>query len=558
MPGWPDVGRADDHQLLEALRRADTHAPASLYDAYADRLSDYAHSLLHDQELAAEAVHDALVTAHGSAHRLKEPVRLRAWLYALTRFQCAARSGGRTPTGGTGPTAVLEDSADPELSALVSEALSELSRHEREALELSARHELSPAEVGTVLGLTSRQASARLARARDQLENSAAAIILARTGRAHCPDLSALVDIGVGASWQDGPLSPMLRKRLSRHISGCKVCTEGRHRHVSAGRLLDMIPIAFPPLSLRRRVIDTCVNPERDTTRTAITEQGSHLDRQGFPVVTEGRSRRDRGRTRGRRGSRDRRGERRTRRATPILLAAACVFGTAGALALVSGQAPASHLEAMDPAPAPPGTLMPGPSEDDTTDPAEAAGPSESADPADPADPGEQATPSPSPKAGPATGPATGPTATTRPVRRPLRTPHARPGGVAALSASCPGSLGQAAGGVITLSARNADVEWTATTSEGVIVAPSRGRLRAGANGRIMLAVEDPGSPGRGLITFRSAAGNPSCRVSWDGRDQGDGGDGGTDTPSDPPTSPPVDDPSASPSSLASSASATP
>lgn len=217
MPGWPTVDRADDHQVVEALRRAHTDAPAKLYDAYAERLHDYACSLTGDRDTAAESVHDALVTAQGCVDRLKESSRLRAWLYALTRFQAATRQGSGEGT----PPPVLDDPDDPEMAELVHEVLGELSRNEREVLELSLRHGLTPSEVGAVLGLTSRQATTRLGRARDHLENAAAAVVLARTGRAHCPDLSAMVD-----SWE-GPLTLMLRRRLSGHIGGCEVCTEG-------------------------------------------------------------------------------------------------------------------------------------------------------------------------------------------------------------------------------------------------------------------------------------------------------------------------------------------
>ncbi|GAA2876397.1 hypothetical protein GCM10010517_37560 [Streptosporangium fragile] len=284
MPGWPAVGRTDDQQLVAALRRADMAAPASLYDSYAERLNDYAHSLLGDRDAAAEAVHDALVTAQGCADRLREPGRLRAWLYALTRFRCGGGArGARVPGPELGPD-VHDDPGERELAALVYETLAELSTQEREVLELSLRHGLSTGEAGAVLGLSSRQAAARLGRARDHLENAAGAVVLAKVGRAHCPDLSAMVD-----SWE-GPLTTMLRRRLSAHIGRCEVCVERRDRHVSAGRLLDLVPVALPPLSLRRRMIETCLNPDLRDTRDAIVAEGDHFDRAGFPTAVERRT----------------------------------------------------------------------------------------------------------------------------------------------------------------------------------------------------------------------------------------------------------------------------
>ncbi|NUS01734.1 MAG: sigma-70 family RNA polymerase sigma factor, partial [Nonomuraea sp.] len=401
MPGWPTVGRADDQELADALRRADTDAPAKLYDSYGERLYDYAFSLIGDREAAADAVHDALVTAQGCVARLKEATRLRAWLYALARFQVRARMAHRnTPVEGV-PLEQPAEPADAELTDLVHETLAELSRNEREIVELSLRHGLTPGEVASVLGLTSRQASTRLGRARDTLENAAAAVVLARTGRAHCPDLSAMVD-----SWE-GPLTPLLRRRLSGHIAGCEVCTEGKHRQVAATRLLDLVPVEFPPISLRRRVIDTCVNPERDQTRTLITDRGDSFDRTGFPVVVERRSRR-----------------RRPRRLAPVLLAGACVLAATGAVVVMNGAGASDTALRLSPTP----SLSPTPDEEPATP-----------EPVPDDDLTPEPTPTPSRTRTPA---ATAPTARP-PARRPSTRPAAptgnrrRPAAVAKLGTSC-------------------------------------------------------------------------------------------------------------------------
>ncbi|MGV9380113.1 RNA polymerase sigma factor [Nonomuraea sp. NPDC003707] len=491
MPGWPSVGRAEDHELFEALRRADTDAPAKLYDCYGERLHDYAASFA--QDLAAEAVHDALVTAQGCVHRLKEPARMRAWLYALTRFQVRARMSRRTPVDGV-PLPELEAQGDPELTDLVHETLGELSRNEREVLELSLRHGLTPAEVGAVLGLTSRQATGRLTRARDQLENAAAAVVLARTGRAHCPDLSAMLD---GC---EGPLTPLLRRRLSGHIGGCEVCTEGRHRQVSATRLLDLVPVAYPPISLRRRVIDTCVNPERDQTRTLITDRGDSFDRTGFPVAVENRSRR-----------------RRPRRLAPVLLAGACVLAATGAMVVINGRdvstgtplrsapSPSSPAASLDPGEESP-SPDPSPEEDELT-------PAPTPTPTPSRTPGTRATPAERPSARHAAGPT--------PTRR-------RPAPGARLRTSCPKAIDGAA--KIGLGARNATVSWVATASQGLDVFPASGSIKSGGSVAIWVTIVDPNAAGRGRVAFTSNGGSASCSLSWDG----DGPE--TSDPTDEPT----------------------
>ncbi|NJP90508.1 sigma-70 family RNA polymerase sigma factor [Nonomuraea sp. FMUSA5-5] len=487
MPGWPTVDRAGDQELVEALRRAETAAPATLYDSYGERLYDYAFSLCGDGDVAADSVHDALVTAQGCVARLREPARLRPWLYALTRFQVRARMARRpgTPSGGM-PLPELDEPADPELASLVREALGELSRGQREVLRLSLRHGLSPAEVGAVLGLTSRQSAARLGRGRDHLENAAAAVLLARNGRAHCPDLSALLD-----SWE-GPLTPLLRRRLSGHIGGCEVCTEGRHRQVSAARLLDLAPVAYPPISLRRRVIDTCVRPELDQTRVLITDRGDSFDRSGFPVPADRRSRR-----------------RRSRRLAPLVLAGACLLAATGAVVMVNGSG-TSGTTALRPVHSPAPTLS---VEEESPTPEDEPSPTPSASPSR----------TPSPRVTPT---AAAPRRSARRAPAPAVT-RRRPVPGARLALSCPGAVDGVAR--IGLGARHAAVSWVATASQGLDVRPASGSIRAGGSVWVTVAVAEPDVSGSGRVTFTSNGGTATCALSWEG-------DEGPEPPTDGPT----------------------
>ncbi|MEU8359324.1 sigma-70 family RNA polymerase sigma factor [Nonomuraea sp. NPDC048882] len=497
MPGWPTIDRAADQQLVEALSRGESDAPAKLYDSYAERLHDYAFFLSRADDLAADAVHDALVTAQQCVGRLKDPARLRPWLYALTRFQVRARLARRsgTPAGGL-PLPEPDEHEDPELADLVHETLGELSGGEREVLELSLRHDLTPSEVAAVLGLTSRQAAARLGRARDQLEIAAAAVVLARVGRAHCPDLSAMVD-----SWE-GPLTPLLRRRLSGHIGGCEVCTERRHRQVSAARLLEMVPVAYPRISLRRRVIDTCVKPELDQTRVLITDLGDNFDRTGFPVPADRRTRR-----------------RRPRRMGPLVLAGVCLLAATGAVVVING-GESSDTTTLRPLPSPtlPAEESPAPSfeEEEEPDPTPTPTPTPT--------PSRTRTPDAPPAATrPSTRPATGRSARPAPTRR-------RAAPAARLGASCPDGIDGAA--KIGLSARNAAVSWVATASQGLDVFPASGSIRRGASVTLMVTVVDPSGSGSGRVAFTSNGGTATCSLSWRGQDAPSASDPPGDEPS--------------------------
>ncbi|MET8157601.1 sigma factor-like helix-turn-helix DNA-binding protein [Sphaerisporangium sp. NPDC005289] len=575
MPGWPSVGRADDQRLVERLRQADSRAADGLYDAYADRLNDYAHSLLRDIDAAADSVHDAIVTAHGRIGVLREPARLRAWLYALTRYQCGTRRG-RTPAHGTDTEQYLPgDEEDPELAEIVRESLDELAPKDRDALVLGVRHGLAASDIGAVLGITSRQAGTRLERARDHLENAAAAVVLARSGRAHCPDLSALLDS------IEGPLPQQLRRRITRHIIGCKECTEGRRRRVSAERLLDSVPVAFPPLSLRRRVAESCARPRHDEARTAIMTLADGFDKNGFPpaAAAERRLRAERrggrderraaadqaaetpyygmgvahaetprhgmageqdgtgvGSGRSGRGPARRRGapvtRRASRRSTPVFATIACVLVATGAMVVATGQ-DASHPGGTTPTlrfpSRTPGELQIsyGP---EPTDEATSAGPSPTSS--------SRTRPTPTPTLAPQARTSAAAPAATSSSAPPSRTPTPRPPSPAArLVVSCPGAFGGKDAGEILISARNASVSWTAAATGALSVSPASGTLKAGVKQRVSVVVSAPEEDGKGAVTLQSAAGAATCAISWEAQDPPPASD-------PPPDQQPTSDPS--------------
>ena len=55
------------------------------YDRYADPLYKYCLALLGEPAEAADAVQDTFVIAAARLEDLREPYRLRAWLYAVAR-----------------------------------------------------------------------------------------------------------------------------------------------------------------------------------------------------------------------------------------------------------------------------------------------------------------------------------------------------------------------------------------------------------------------------------------------------------------------------------------
>ena len=80
-PGRPPT----DAELAIAAARGDRRAFALIYDRYADRLHDYCVGMMHDRDAAADCVQDAFCTAADALGGLRDPDKLRPWLYSIAR-----------------------------------------------------------------------------------------------------------------------------------------------------------------------------------------------------------------------------------------------------------------------------------------------------------------------------------------------------------------------------------------------------------------------------------------------------------------------------------------
>ncbi|MEU8047138.1 sigma-70 family RNA polymerase sigma factor [Micromonospora echinofusca] len=235
-----DTAAQDDSTLVEALRRGERAGLEGMYRRYADRLYTYARTMLREPEAAADAVHDAFLAASQRIGQLREPDRLRSWLYAIVRNECLRQLRDRSrslPLEEADEPAA--DFADPgtgvnaeQVRDLVHTAVAALNPGDREVVHLAIRHDLSSADIGTALGVPANHAHARLSRARSQLERALGALLVARTGARDCPTLAGLID-----GWQ-GRLTPTLRKRVSRHIESCAACGLLRREQLSPAALL--------------------------------------------------------------------------------------------------------------------------------------------------------------------------------------------------------------------------------------------------------------------------------------------------------------------------------
>lgn len=254
----PRPDARDDAELVRAATAGDRGAFAAIYDRYADRLHDFCWSVLRDRDEAADATQDAFLVAAERLGQLRDPERLRPWLYAVARSQALRRARARSrlapeedmtdlPDPATGPEQAAQRA---DLRELVWNAAAGLSERDRALLDLHLRHGLEGADLGEAIGVEPAHAYVLLTRLRDQVERSLGALLVARLGRADCPDLSRLL-----TDW-DGRFSPLVRKRVARHVDNCETCGAARRKLASPLALLAAVPPMPAPADLRGRVLE--------------------------------------------------------------------------------------------------------------------------------------------------------------------------------------------------------------------------------------------------------------------------------------------------------------
>jgi RNA polymerase sigma factor (sigma-70 family) len=252
-------GLADhtDAQLVAGVLAGDREAFAAVYDRYADRLHDFCHAVLRDRDDAADAVQDTFVLVAQRLAQLNDPDRLRPWLYAVARSVALRKVRNRHRV----VLDEVEDMADPDpgpdraaeqvaLRELVWSAAAGLSERDRALLDLHVRQGLDGAELGEAMGVGPDHAYVLLTRLRHQVERSLGALLIARQGRRDCTELDALL-----SGW-DGRYSPLLRKRVARHVDSCAVCDDRRRIMVGPFALLAAVPLLPAPTWLRDSVMD--------------------------------------------------------------------------------------------------------------------------------------------------------------------------------------------------------------------------------------------------------------------------------------------------------------
>lgn len=265
--GWSGSGpgvlaAASDAELARAAC-SDPAAFAAVYDRYSDRLHDYCTRMLRDRDAAADAVQDTFTTVATRLPQLREPDKLRPWLYAIARNEAHRRLKTRRreqlvdelPEQAADSPGPDTHAAQRELAALMNAAALGLPERERSILELHYRHGLDGPELAAALGISGTNANTVIGRARTMIERSLGALLLARRARGSHSGSSCAGLGEVLAAW-DGIYSVLWRKRIARHVEHCPTCTAAVRDMVNPRALLGATPVLLPaPSWLRHHVL---------------------------------------------------------------------------------------------------------------------------------------------------------------------------------------------------------------------------------------------------------------------------------------------------------------
>ena len=251
-----------DAQLVTAYLAGDRGALAGIYDRYSAGLYDTAAAMLRDRHEAADLTHDVFLIAVERLAQLREPERLKPWLFAVLRNEVYRRTkkrGRALPTDFSAmgaPEMAAPIAPDAEGAAITAAEMGELLRSaacgldERDqlVLELSVRQGLQGADLAAALGVSADQSYTLVHRMRERVDRSMTALVVARAGRKDCPELAQVL-----YGW-NGEFTVLVRKRVARHIETCETCERTR-RKAAPLALLGAAPAFAAPPGLRDAVL---------------------------------------------------------------------------------------------------------------------------------------------------------------------------------------------------------------------------------------------------------------------------------------------------------------
>ena len=247
-----------DAQLVDEYLAGDSAALEVIYDRYGDKLFDTAAAMSRDRHDTADMTQDVFVIAAERMSQLRDPDRLKSWLFAILCNEVYRRTGKKRSVIATDftdsvaerslPSQPADEASAIEYEELIRSATIALDERDQLVMEYSIHQGVKGDELAAALGVSPQQCYGLAHRMRQRAERSLGAYCVARNGRKECEKLAAILD-----GW-DETFSVLIRKRAASHIDDCAVRGRSRRKFAPLA-LFESAPDFAAPSRLRDRVL---------------------------------------------------------------------------------------------------------------------------------------------------------------------------------------------------------------------------------------------------------------------------------------------------------------
>ncbi|MBK7538044.1 MAG: sigma-70 family RNA polymerase sigma factor, partial [Myxococcales bacterium] len=190
-----------DAELLEASRRGERAAFATLVERYQGVVCAVSYSRTGDRALSEDVAQDTFLAAWRQLHQVREVHRLRAWLCGIARnlsLKARRKRARETPVEDeleqSASADLFEQVSDRQAERLVRDALHRVPEIYRDALVLYYHEQQSAREVALALGISEAAVLQRLARGRQLLAAGVSGLV-ERALRGPLPRQSLVVGV---------------------------------------------------------------------------------------------------------------------------------------------------------------------------------------------------------------------------------------------------------------------------------------------------------------------------------------------------------------------------
>lgn len=242
-----------DVELGQRVIAGDDEAFARFYDGTVRGVHDFVVRMVRNRAAAEDLTQTVYIRAFEKRATVRDPQRLRAWLYEIARNVALNHVTRERATEDVDELQLADAERGPEaqavsneLAELVWSAAASLEPRQYAVLDLSVRRGLTSAEIADVLGVDAAHGAVLVNRAREALANGVRYLLVARR-RKRCERLDRLVPSKVSELTREQRLS------VDHHMRQCDVCQDTAILLTAPAELFGGLSAVAVPASLTGR-----------------------------------------------------------------------------------------------------------------------------------------------------------------------------------------------------------------------------------------------------------------------------------------------------------------